>query len=83
MVGILWQTRDLCAPLENRFYAFYRGLCVRKGLIIMEGWLYIYIYFFSFMLECDRRTAPPVSSSVSFYLFLPCAPTAYCRGRTV
>lgn len=77
MVGILWQTRDLCAPLENRFYTFYRGLCVRKGLIIMEGW-YIYLYIFS--VSCSnatihRHAASSVSSPVSFYLFLLCAPT--------
>lgn len=63
-IHTLRRARDLSAPHENRFYAFYRGLCVRKGLIIMEeGCLYVcvriyiytptYIYIFSFMLECD------------------------------
>lgn len=69
MVGILWRTRDLCAPLENRFYAFYRGLCVRKGLIIMEGWLYIYFFF---SVSCSNAIAallhPFLHQSLSIYL---------------
>jgi len=51
--------------------------CVRKGLIIMEGWLmvlYIHIYIFSsFMLECRRtlppRFPPPHHPSIALFLF--------------